>query len=104
HGDRRGLLNSDSVSSYYERLHPALYIRLPKNLKREYHEALASNSKKFVTPFDIHQTLLHILDLNKIKGHSETKFPETPDARSSLLGQVSRVELQPGDDKVVEDD
>jgi hypothetical protein len=87
HGDRTSFFSSSEQSpeSYIERGLPPLFVRLPDRLKSQNPETmrtLKSNSEKLTTPFDIHETLLHVLSLRP-----ETQSMSTPDKtdRSSLL-------------------
>ncbi|CAG7694884.1 unnamed protein product [Allacma fusca] len=68
HGNRYGSFSSsESPEGFFERGLPPLFIRLPDRLRNEHPEilrTLKSNSEKLTTPFDIHQTLFHILSLS----------------------------------------
>ena len=102
HGGRFSSFSRTSVEGYIERALPPLFIRIPDRLKRSnpaMQESLERNSGQFVTPFDLHHTMLHILSLSN---QSVTKtqenarleksedFSATKNDRSSLLVDVPR--------------
>lgn len=49
-----------SIPGERERAEPLLYIRLPDFSPRQQRDTLKDNSKMFVTPFDVHETLMDI--------------------------------------------
>lgn len=68
HGSRRGLVRKTYQGKIEERL-PFLSIFVPESFRRNHRQLyknLAENADKLTTPFDLHETLLHILHLNKV--------------------------------------
>lgn len=66
HGARYGKLPQTVIGRKEVRL-PALYIALPANFKKAFphlYKNLQNNSNRLTSPFDVHKTLGHILDLN----------------------------------------
>jgi phosphoglycerol transferase MdoB-like AlkP superfamily enzyme len=63
HGIRLGAITSTHSGSIEARL-PFMFIHLPKGYMNEYRDILSVNQYRLTTPFDIHSTLLHILDGN----------------------------------------
>ncbi|CRK99826.1 CLUMA_CG013134, isoform A [Clunio marinus] len=63
-----------NMGGFYEERSPLLSIRLPKKFQRDYPdivESLKINSNRLTTPYDLHVTLKHILNLS-----ADEKVPE----------------------------
>ena len=80
HGDRFHFSKATkSITAYIERSLPFLFIRLPKILRQRYYDALNHNSDQLTSPYDIYQTIKHVLRLEDID------FQPVISNRSSLL-------------------
>ncbi|CAG7823765.1 unnamed protein product [Allacma fusca] len=91
HGDRTNFFESQSIESYFERGLPFFQIRLPDQMRENYPEfikAIQSNSRKLTTPFDIHQTLLHVLTLKANLSLVSKDFEPDRKDRCSLFVDV----------------
>ena len=69
HGIRWGELRSTNQGRLEERL-PFVYILTPEKFREKYDIAfnnLQLNSKRLTTPYDLHYTLLDLIDLNRIQ-------------------------------------
>ncbi|CAG7831661.1 unnamed protein product, partial [Allacma fusca] len=91
HGDRMNFFKSQSIESYFERGLPFFQIRLPDQMRENYPEivkAIQSNSRKLTTPFDIHQTLLHVLTLKANLSLVSKDFEPDRKDRCSLFVDV----------------
>ncbi|GBN68834.1 hypothetical protein AVEN_58478-1 [Araneus ventricosus] len=94
HGMRWGFIRKTYVGRLEERL-PMLLIALPPEFKREHPteaKALQLNSRRLVTPFDIHATLMNILHLDKNftfvnPDNVDPELAENYTARASTLFQ-----------------
>lgn len=65
HGMRWGSIRKTYIGRLEERL-PMLMIALPQSFQQEYPEftkTLQQNSHRLITPFDVHATLVHLLNL-----------------------------------------
>lgn len=81
HGMRWGAIRNTYVGRLEERL-PMLLIALPQKFKQEYPDfarTLRENSHRLVTPFDLHATLRHLLNLTQ-----NWKFENTDDVGEEL--------------------
>lgn len=93
HGDRRSMYYSNVIESYIERGVPPLFIRPPDQFREEFphlYENLKSNSRLYTTPYDIHQSFLHIMKLKgtysaTLKTHGDDSISARATNKSSLL-------------------
>lgn len=67
-----------SIDGEAERSQPILYMKIPDLLARESHDNLLLNTGKWVTPFDVHETLLDVAGI-----------PSKASIGSSLIKQLS---------------
>ncbi|XP_050512125.1 uncharacterized protein LOC126888177 isoform X1 [Diabrotica virgifera virgifera] len=88
HGIRTGKIRTTFQGMMEERL-PLLFVYLPDWYKQRYHHEysnLLQNSLRLTTPFDLHETLVHLLDIE----NSDTEDNSTDKARGiSLLKKIS---------------
>ena len=83
HGDRFHFSKTTkSITAYIERSLPFLFIRLPDILRQRYYDTLSQNSDQLTSPYDIYQTMKHVLHLEDVNFR-----PVLPN-RSSLLLRV----------------
>ncbi|KAL4219938.1 hypothetical protein ACF0H5_020349 [Mactra antiquata] len=69
HGARYSRVRKTVQGKMEERL-PFMSVAMPKKFRKKYpkvYRNLLKNSDKLTTPFDVHETLLDILDLNRLK-------------------------------------
>lgn len=67
HGMRFGPVRQTFIGQLEERL-PMMYLYLPDRFKQKYpifSNNIKTNARRLTTHFDMHATLLHVLDLNK---------------------------------------
>ena len=73
HGARYSRVRNTVQGKMEERL-PMLSLTFPKQFKQKYpqlYKNLQKNSNRLTTPFDIHETLLHTLHLDRNKPHKD---------------------------------
>ncbi|CAG7718803.1 unnamed protein product, partial [Allacma fusca] len=94
HGDRTSFFQSASIEGFIERSLPPLFVRIPPKFRQSLpmiHINAMKNTKQLVTPYDIHHTLLHTL--NVFTSPEEAVFdsfsPSLSD-RSSIFEEISR--------------
>ena len=63
HGFRYGALRQTHTGEVENRL-PFIYIHLPEKFNTEYEENLRQNQYRLTTPFDIHASLVHLVQGN----------------------------------------
>ncbi|CAG2115010.1 unnamed protein product [Medioppia subpectinata] len=69
---------------------PFLFMRLPKQLRDKYGSVFNTNTKQLITPFDIHATLVHILngEANKTLPHGLSLLDQIPDNRDCKSASI----------------
>ena len=101
HGDRFNFISQDlmpnakhALDAYLERALPALFIRFPDRLAREFPSLVANavkNVRRLTTAYDIHHTMLHLLALNGLQvtpNISAEAFKPCLHDRCSLLAEI----------------
>ncbi|CAG5127706.1 unnamed protein product [Candidula unifasciata] len=86
HGSRKGILRRTLQGKIEERL-PFMSMVFPESFRKKHralYENLKRNAKGLTTPFDIHKTLLDVLDLPKVYQASQQK----PDRGVSLFRSI----------------
>lgn len=89
HGLRFGAIRETYIGKFEERL-PFMFINFPTwflDQNPEIAESLKANQDRLVTLFDIHATMLHLLDLSLEKTSQEKDIATT--LGSSLLNDIS---------------
>ena len=81
HGDRFDFSKSTkSITAYIERSLPFLFVRLLEILWKRYYDALKHNADQLTSPYDVYQTIKHVLNLD------DSDFqPVIPNSSSFLL-------------------
>ena len=64
----------------------SLFIILPENNDNYNKTAIYINQQRFITPFDIHDTLLDLINVNK------NEYPEMIDKGQSLFKEINGLE------------
>jgi len=93
HGMREGdaFFDKGGIEAYIERGLPPFFIRVPERLQKMYpqmslNEVMAQNAHELTSPFDIHHTLLHLLELSGLNGsYTKTPFEPVLPNRASLF-------------------
>ncbi|GBL97170.1 hypothetical protein AVEN_144611-1 [Araneus ventricosus] len=98
HGIRFGRIRYTYIGKYEERM-PFMYIHAPKWFLDQYPEFaknLKTNQDRLMTLFDIHATMVHLLDLNKTHEERSTVtlgtslFDEIPANRTCVDAHIKR--------------
>ena len=77
HGSTVGYFRS-TILGYYEDALPFLFMRIPPSLKTklpDWNENLNVNSRRLITPFDLHSTLVDIAHLSSSQGSQRKHSP-----------------------------
>jgi len=72
-----------------ERSQPLLYMKIPDTLPRLSHDNLIINTRKWVTPFDVHETLLDIVGIPREASVGSSLLKELPATRAFCHGVSS---------------
>lgn len=91
HGSRFAHMRASVQGKYEERL-PFLGVLLPLRIVQQYpwlQSNLQANVDKLTTPFDVHETLLDLLDLGRLQDKSETSGRRGLSLFSLIPGQRS---------------
>jgi hypothetical protein len=75
------MMNSEDYN--IEKYLPMMYMVVPNSIKKEYKEGLAYNEQSFVTPWDIHNTLLNISGaaISSYNPYGTSMFKKIPASR-----------------------
>lgn len=89
HGIRWGSFRQ-TYQGHVEESLPFVFILLPEWWRDKYPKSWANlrrNSKSLTTPFDLHETLLHLLNMSETEDQDLRKFADKPSTNSSKIAR-----------------